>query len=483
MACTFNRLARHSSKPCPAAGSAMTESTTTRPARSHGHEGVLSTAAGSHGGDGGDDLISLLPDCILGEIVTRLPTVDAVRAQLLSSRWRHVWSSSPLNLDLQGYEGYNGSRYYYAIVSAHPGPARRVKIVHISDNDDNRWLRDPALSGLQATTTLSFPHLEQIAFWSVDISEDTLHGVLASSPALNALLLDGCTGFTNVRINSSSIKTFAVAFPCALFSEKQVTIQQVVIEDAPLLEKLIPFCGWSGGGSFELRVVSAPKLRVLGSLSMMISKLELGSTVFKLTHRRVNLVTRDEVSREERLVIEAVRLSTKLPTVKILALEDVDRIDVLTNYLMCFPCLQKLYISASQGFRSAGHYDKLTSIECLELHIKKIVLKGYEGKRSDVRFAKFFLANAQALELFSIRFRNTSSYTMSNEDWIAEQRRHLQLRNRASQHVKFHFEYDNCYRHIYFSHDTYDISEQINDSARNDPFDGLNRMRNPWHVE
>ncbi|TVU39656.1 hypothetical protein EJB05_13087, partial [Eragrostis curvula] len=112
-------------------------------------------------------------------------------------------------------------------------------------------------------------------------------------------------------------------------------------------------------------------------------------------------------------VMDAVRLSTKLRTMKILALEDVDRVD------------------ASEGFRSAGSYDKLIPIECLELHLKKVVLKGYEGKRSDVRFAKFFITNAQVLELLSVRFSNTSSCRISNEDWIAEQRRHLQLWNRS----------------------------------------------------
>jgi hypothetical protein len=52
------------------------------------------------------------------------------------------------------------------------------------------------------------------------------------------------------------------------------------------------------------------------------------------------------ISQETRSEMRAVRLGATLQTVKSLALEDVDRTDVMCNFLRCFPRLEKLYVSA-----------------------------------------------------------------------------------------------------------------------------------------
>ncbi|CAN6225666.1 unnamed protein product [Urochloa humidicola] len=507
----------------------MDEATRSRSRRDDGGGHPPPEAATSESG-GGEDLISRLPDCVLGEIVTRLPTADAVRVQLLSTRWRHVWSSSPLNLDLTVDELRPHRCYYhhcYGIVSdlltAHPGAARRLKLVDFDARLYNRWLRDPALNGLReleidpersgwyppsistdplparalrfaptlrvlkighlafpssspaagaaAEQELRFPHLELLSFVRVHVSERALHGTLAGCPVLRTLVLDDCTGFASVRISSPTITSFAVSNVQSRLPELEEDatgrLRLVVIEDAPLLEKLVPFREVVTEESFELRVMNAPRLRVLGSLSRMISKVELGATVFKVASRRVNIVGRQSVVREKRSLMRAVSLATTLPTVRVLALEDVDCIDDVGNFLRCFPCLEKLYVSVSNGFRSVGSYDKENPIHCLEHHLKMVAISGYEDKRSHVKLTKFFLRSARVLQLMKFKSCN-SYYGFMTKGLIADHQRHLQIRNTASHHVKFHFV--SSYQDVYCGQDIEDLSVHIHDSSRDDPY-------------
>jgi hypothetical protein len=67
--------------------------------------------------------------------------------------------------------------------------------------------------------------------------------------------------------------------------------------------------------------------------------------------------------------------------------------------------------------------------------VKKISWQYYRGIKSHVDFATFFVLNAKVLELMTLEVHEDDY----NEEFIAEQRRKLQLDSKASRGARFHF--------------------------------------------
>ena len=74
------------------------------------------------------DRISDLPDDILGEIISLLPTKDCCRTQVLSIRWRPLWRVVPLNLDYHQLSLFNDFEIPRAIISSHQGSVQSLCI-------------------------------------------------------------------------------------------------------------------------------------------------------------------------------------------------------------------------------------------------------------------------------------------------------------------------------------------------------------------
>lgn len=99
------------------------------------------------------DLISDLPDDALATVITKLDTKSGARTQLLSRRWRPLWRSSPLNLQVDRHLAPQESKRVKIvdeILSAHTGPCRRLRL-HDANNlrRSGTWFRSPALHQLQ----------------------------------------------------------------------------------------------------------------------------------------------------------------------------------------------------------------------------------------------------------------------------------------------------------------------------------------------
>ncbi|RLN03448.1 hypothetical protein C2845_PM13G03150 [Panicum miliaceum] len=117
-----------------------------------------------------------------------------------------------------------------------------------------------------------FPHLEQMTLKGVSIAEGTLHAILAGCPALRSLVLHYNIGYRRLRISSETLRSLSVTDG---HRDCEGRFEEVIIELAPLLERLIP------DGLMhdpQIRVIQAPKLKVLGHL---YSRDGISTRVFK----------------------------------------------------------------------------------------------------------------------------------------------------------------------------------------------------------
>lgn len=209
------------------------------------------------------------------------------------------WRSAPLNLDDEHIPGQAHDRVAVIskVLSEHRSlfPSLRSIFAELDG-----WLRSPALNNLRemeivvgcndqlmpssplgfaptlraarfdccrfledGTPALGFPHLKQLVLENVVVSDDALHGVLSGCPAIESLLLSWCKGFSRVLINSPTRRSIGVCVD---------GLDELVIENAPRLERLIRFDS-DFYGTPLIRIISAPKREILGSLGGDFAKL------------------------------------------------------------------------------------------------------------------------------------------------------------------------------------------------------------------
>ena len=108
----------------------------------------------------GLDFISSLPDDMLTVIISLLPIKYGARTTVLSRRWRHLWSSSPLDLinTHELFHGYRKSLHMFSkILGSHLGPTRGLRMGRFHSNGKDQanlddWFQSPALDQLEELT-------------------------------------------------------------------------------------------------------------------------------------------------------------------------------------------------------------------------------------------------------------------------------------------------------------------------------------------
>ncbi|CAO2198461.1 unnamed protein product [Urochloa humidicola] len=286
--------------------------------------GVITRAQAKRMRSGSPDLVSLLPDEILCSIISLLDTKEGARTQILSSRWRPLWRSAPLNLESYGLAGINEDDIS-RILAEHRGVGRCFKAPpHILAGDPatlDRWLRSPALNDLQelhlyfrpfaspipliphsamrfastlrvahfsrcqfsvdATCRLHFPNLQHLSLVSVSMSEGSLHTVLAACPALDKFILVYCYHTLPKPMMSPSTLRFLSTLRVARFGHCQFPDAASHQVHFPGLQHLQLVMVTISEGSLHAMLSSCPALNSLvlnynsGFRKFMINSLKL----------------------------------------------------------------------------------------------------------------------------------------------------------------------------------------------------------------
>ncbi|KAL8255989.1 hypothetical protein R6Q59_031056 [Mikania micrantha] len=198
-----------------------------------------------------EDRISRLPDCLLVEILSHLPTTKcAIKTGVLSKRWKHIWTSVP-NL-IFSHHGDPSADFISFVdkILTQRGQLKLKRLSAYSTYDDrfesqvhnwvhyaldcnveeinmmfwhtksplmfpldqcfcmNSYLTDLNLTYCQFNPdgAIRWEKLLSLRVSNVSLDEDLMENILSGSPVLETLELNECFGFRRLNITSKSVK-------------------------------------------------------------------------------------------------------------------------------------------------------------------------------------------------------------------------------------------------------------------------------------
>jgi hypothetical protein len=154
-------------------------------------------------------------------------------------------------------------------------------------------------------------------------------------------MINSCDGFSRVVINSPTLKSIGVY--------DDGYMKEIVIENAPCLERFVR--SDLRRTTPVIRVIRAPKLEILGSLTDNFDRLKLGTTVSQVAmvgYLRFYIPHSLHLYFLMHFLLQEMVVGNLMHSVKTLHLMfSGPNLDAVVAFLKVFPCLEKLYIMVS----------------------------------------------------------------------------------------------------------------------------------------
>ncbi|VAH56775.1 hypothetical protein VPH35_042683 [Triticum aestivum] len=251
----------------------------------------------------------------------------------------------------------------------------------------------PDTSTSHLPPTAAFPYLRELGLCNLLIKDEDLAFLLDRCPVLEKLMIARARWPVCLRIHSRSLRSVQVCM---------AIVPEINVVRATRLERLFLWEAWGWGDrdltnmSSKVKIGHAPKLRFLGFLVPGMHQLEIGNTAIMANTKASPNTTVPSVQ----MLGVQVKLGTHFEA------------RMLPSFLRCFPNIETLYVqSENDDFKFWGPKTGGTSkainlkfwkdagpIECIQRHIKKLVLREFRGRKSELDFLKYIAEHAQVLE-------------------------------------------------------------------------------------
>ncbi|KAK4486203.1 hypothetical protein RD792_008872 [Penstemon davidsonii] len=407
------------------------------------------------------DLISTMPDSILGKILSYLPIENAVATSILSTRWKNLFPFGvpPIKIYLYDPSGsyrpgqntrsfmnfvdkllnetlldvpcvqtiviYSKKLYSNDKIGSWVSAAVLLNVVHLNlmSKPSHSKALFHSLNGCATLVKLDLginfelcipgefilPNLKRLMLCMLLIRDDNIHKLLDGCPVLDYLLFSECDlgVLDNLTIQSQLLKKLLIV-DCFFNEGCEVEI------DAPDLEVFVY------DGSFVVNCVLADhkslhtvciEYNVLGEVNDVDDFVSNVRHVAKLVKACSSTI---RLSLSNNVAITALHHSPdQLPLFKNLTCLALGRVEshgfeVLAHLLKSAPSLQTL--TFEDGFEKCdGGYDRFesllpTSPICLILCLKKIEFWEFKGEEDEIKFIEYFLKNGRVLQEVTVHY-------------------------------------------------------------------------------